>query len=212
MQNQHLAIDYNQSNNRDCDRDRDRVQIMITLKPTLLAIIQDKNEIKYLRKENAKLRAKEKQRKIKHSMIEKEREAKVLSDHRAADAHKAKLKSTGHSSNSCATVTHFGPKLLNASTIQTGTRPKISIKGDVKSDSKSPAKRTRHEKTHPVSANHKTCKTGPPTMGAGLKGPSKMLQKQGPRTEEKALFSLVTSRNPNHIGPSREHFRPPQPP
>ena len=105
---------------------------MITLEPTLLVITQDENEIEYLRKENAKLRAKEKQRKIPKSKTEKEREAKVLSDHRAADAHKAKLKSTGHSSNSCATVNQFGPKLSDASTIQTGTRSKILIKGDVK--------------------------------------------------------------------------------
>ena len=131
---------------------------LLTSKPTLLAITQD--EIEYLRKENGKLRAKEKQRKIKHSMIEKEREAKVLSDHRAADALKAKLNSNELSSKLCATVNQFGPKLTDASTKPTGTRPKSLIKVDVRSDSKSPAKRTRHERTHPVSADHKAYKTG----------------------------------------------------
>ena len=214
MLNQHLGIDYDQSNNRDRDRDHDRdhIQTMITLEPALLAITEEENKIEYLWKENAKLKAKEKQRKIKKSKAEKERESKVLSDHCTADALKAKLKSTGHSSNLCATVNQFGPKLSDASTMQTGTRPKISIKGDVKSDSKSPAKRPRHEKTHPVSADHKTYKTGPPLIGAGLKGTSKMIQKQGPRTEEKALFSTIPSRNPNNIGPSREHFKPRPPP
>ena len=100
--------------------------------------------------------------------------------------------------------------LTDASTKPTGTRPKNSVKGDVKSDTKSPAKKTKNKRTQPMSADHKTYKTGPPTMGAGLKGPYKILQKNGPRTEEKALFSRVTSRNQNDIGLSGEPFRSPQ--
>ena len=89
-------------------------QTRLTLKPPLLAITQD--ELEYLRKENAQLRAKEKQRKIDHSKNQKVLETKVLSDHRDADALKAKLKSPAHSSNSCATVNQFGPMLTDAST------------------------------------------------------------------------------------------------
>ena len=180
--------------------------------PTDRRIKEEENNLESLRNENAKLKEKEKQRKIEKSRVEKEREDKVISEHRTADALKAKPKSTGNLSNLCVTVNQLGQKLLDASIKPTGTRPKCSIKGDVKSDSNSPAKRTRHEKTHPVSANNKHYKTGPPLMGAGPKVSSKKLQKPGPRTEEKVLFSTIPPRNPNDFGPSRDHFKPPQPP
>ena len=57
---------------------------------------------------------------------------KVCSDLRAADALKAKQKSTGPSSNLCAIVTQFGPKLMDISSKPTGTKPKSLTKDGAK--------------------------------------------------------------------------------
>ena len=125
--------------------------MLLILKPPLLVITQDETE--YLRNEVAQLKAELKKKKIDHSKSQKALEDKVISEHRASDAVKAKLKSTADLSNLCATVNQYGPMLTDSSFKPTGTRPKSSIKGDTKTDTKSPAKRTRDERTHPVSAD-----------------------------------------------------------
>ena len=101
---------------RNWDRDRDK-------NPALPAITQE-DKIEFLRKENARFRAEEKERKIEKSKMEKKREDMVQSDHLAADAIKIKLKS-----NLCASkpVNQFEP--LDISTKAVGTRPKTSKKG-----------------------------------------------------------------------------------
>ena len=134
---------------------------------------ENKSELESLRRENVKLRVDEEKRRVDKSKLEKKRDDKVLSEHLAAI--KAKLKS-----KACASkpANQFGP--LDISTKVVGTRPKTLQKGDSKSDS--PAKRNRTEKSHPVTADPKHNRTGPPLTGAGLKAPPKMLHKQGPHS------------------------------
>ena len=110
-------------------------------------------ETEYLRNKIAQLEADLKKKKIDHSKSQKALEDKVISEHWASDAAKAKLKSTADSSNLYVKVNQYGPMLTDSSFKPTGTRPKSSIKGDTKTDTKSPAKRTRDERTHPVSAD-----------------------------------------------------------
>ena len=106
----------------------------------LLTITQEETKIEKLRRENANLRAEKK--KINKNKAKKARDKKFRSDLRAADALKAKQKSTGPSSNSCAIVNQFGPKLMDISTKPTGTKPNSLTKDGVKNNSNSPAKRT----------------------------------------------------------------------
>ena len=132
-----------------------------------------------------------KKKKIDHSKSQKALEDKVISELLASDAAKAKLKATADSSNMYATVNPYGPILTDSSLKPTGTKPKSSTKGDAnntKTDTRVPAKRTRDERSHPVSADYPTYKTGPQPLGAGLKGSPKKLQKQGHHTDDKAQF------------------------
>ena len=124
---------------------------------------------------------------------------KVQTDHHKADALKAKQKSTGLSNNLCAIVNKFWPKLKDISNNFTGTLPKSLKKGGVENNSSSPAKKTRTEETHPVSAEHNTYQTipnqtkpvhqtRPPAGGAGQNSSAKMLQKKGSHSESKKSF------------------------
>ena len=115
--------------NSDHGRKRDHDQ-----KPTLITQ-ENQTELEGLRKENAKLREEKEQARIAKSKLEKKKEDKVLAEHLAIDAAKAKLKSD---SNPCASklIDQFGPGVSSKKDV--GTRPKISQKGASKSDS--PAK------------------------------------------------------------------------
>ena len=165
---------------RGHDRDDDHIHIREQIRdldhdlnPALPPTIQEnRDKLKSLRKENAKYKAEEEKRRFDKSKLKKKQDEKVCSEHLATDAIAAKLKSHLCASKS---VNQFGP--LDSSTKVDGTRPKTLQKGDSKSKSNSPAKRNRTEKSHPVTANPKHHKTGPPITGAGLMNSSKMLQK-----------------------------------
>ena len=115
----------------DCDRDGDHVRVLVIngpnhdhdcdsdhvciheqnqdrdhdLNPALPTTTQE-NKLESLCKENTKFRAEEEKRRVDKSKLEKKRDNKVHSDHLAANAIKAQLKS-----NSCASkpVNQFGP-------------------------------------------------------------------------------------------------------
>ena len=110
------------TNNRNSDhrRKRDRDQ-----KPTLITQ-ENQTELEGLCKENARLREEREQAKIAKSKLEKKKEDKVLAEHLAIDAAKAKLKSD---SNLCASKLkdQFGPG--DSSKKVTGTTPKTLQKG-----------------------------------------------------------------------------------
>ena len=65
-------------------------------KPTLITQ-ENQTELEGLRKENARLREEREQAKIAKSKLEKKKEDKVLAEHLAIDAAKAKLKSDSNS-------------------------------------------------------------------------------------------------------------------
>ena len=168
--------------------------MLLTLKTPLLAITQD--ELEYLRTKIAQLKAEKKKRKIDLSKSQKVQENKVISEHWASDAAKAKLKSTAHSSNLYATVKQYGPMLMDSSLKPTGSRPKSLMKGDTKSDTKSQAKRTRDEQTHPVSADYKTYKTDLRLLEQDLRVCLKCFKSRANAQRKKPFFSSPVPSDP----------------
>ena len=89
--------------------------MLLIPEPPSLALKQDETE--HLRNEIAQLKADLKTSKITNSKSQKALKDKVISEHRASDAAKAKLKLTADSSNLCVKVNQHEALQASATTL-----------------------------------------------------------------------------------------------
>ena len=159
------------------------------MNPTLVSQ-DDQAAWEELRRDSLELKKLKRQAKIAKSKAEKEKEIKVHSELLARDATKANVKSIDLVSK---LKQQYGPQdSLN--------KPSVSVKKPSKKGA-SPAKRSRDEETHPVTAESPHHKSG-----HGQRGPPEMPPRQGSHPTKK------TPKMPPRQGFSSNERAPNMPP